>query len=1080
MRVLLLMMTVLISVFARSQAVFEIETPSSIKGFYKFGLGDSTIHCWGNGNTANKAVSASLALGKDSLALFSPIESNVKGKIAVLYRGGGIAFSVKALAAQQAGAVAVIIVNNRPITDAAQGGAYPMTALGAQNETCATATGQKVTIPVIMISQEDGAAITNAIRRGEDVRGYIGKKRILDFDLKVTEDWVVTPLYRTRPVFSVKKGMVSDILGLSLINAGKNHAKNVVAVADISFGGKSIYSDTILEDSIAGSGDVNGYDTLYYRFTKPFEPDYDLSTGVYTLKYTLHQLQVNGQDTSVVKLNDEYQADNEVVTNFTISDSTFAIGNIFSTWTSTANSKTYTNKANWSTFSNSGANLKNFKSCIVYKNKDADKVNINSMDFLGYSFDSQTTLLNSKVGIEVFKWKSADSNTFRPGYAWTVDDLNLEVQSEYIFKTNFAYDYGTYNFKNDGLTLQANSTYLFCVSTTTPSIGFGFNRYEPSMWPAIAFNSQYIMPVFSDGTIYRTGFGSDVVPAISLNFSEKADKSSSKDIISYSIVNPAIQANVGVNKVTLTVPNNADVTKLIAKFKLSPKAKMTINNIEQVSETTVNDFSNVLTATITAEDGSTKLYDIVVTKAPKSSENLIITCTQGSAFGFIESDRVTFNLPTGTDVTKLVFTYTVSPFAKAYAFDTLGSDKDSTFTSNVTKVNATNVVKIKVVAEDGSVKFYNLVVKVVKSSSKLISAFSFAAPAVNGTINNGIISVNVPKGTDITNLIAKFTSSPKSTVYIKDVEQVSGTTVNNFSDTVVYTVVAEDGSSTTFKVVVTVLKAQGNSITKFSFVDPAVTGVITGTNILVKVPKATDFTTLVADFEASADAIVKVGANVQVSGVTENDFTNPVFYVVTSEAGVSQTYKVTVEETSLSNLCNIVSFGFESPKATGVVSGNKVTVTVPKGTDLTKLVASFTLSAGATAKVASVDQVSGVTENDFTGVVKYDITAADNYTKKSFEVTVKEDASASLSELSNSNIKLYPNPSTGEFKLAVSAGQLSVRIMDAAGREVYNFNDKNNLTNELSVNIVDVENGTYFANIVNNGERAVIKFTIAK
>ncbi len=1080
MRVLLLMMTVLISVFARSQAVFEIETPSAIKGFYKFGLGDSTIHCWGNGNTANKAVSASLALGKDSLAVFSPLESNVKGKIAVLYRGGGIAFSVKALAAQQAGAVAVIIVNNRPITDATQGGAFNMTAYNAGETVCSQATGNKVTIPVIMISQEDGVAITNAIRRGEDVKGYIGKKRILDFDLKITDDWVVTPLYRTRPVFSVKKGMVSDILGLSLINAGKNHAKNVVAVADISFGGKSIYSDTILEDSIAGSGDVNGYDTLYYRFTKPFQPDYDLSTGVYTLKYTLHQLQVNGQDTSVVKLNDEYQADNEVVTSFTISDSTFAIGNIFSTWKSTTNNVTYTNKASWSTFSNSGANLKNFKSCIVYKNKDADQLNINSMDFLGYSFDSQTTLLNTKVGIEVFKWKSADSNTFRPGYAWTIDDLNLEVQSEYIFKSNFAYDYGTYNFKNDGLTLQANSTYLFCVSTTTPSIGFGFNRYEPSMWPAIAFNSQYIMPVFSDGTIYRTGFGSDVVPAISLNFSEKATKSSSKDIISYSIVNPKIQANVGINKVTFTVPNSTDLTKLVASFKLSPKAVMTINSKKQVSDTTVNDYSTTLIATITAEDGSTKTYEIIGQQAPKSSEKLIISCTQGAAFGFIENDKVTFNLPTGTDVTKLVFTYTVSPFAKAYAFDTLGSDKDSTFTSNVTKVNATNVVKIKVVAEDGSVKYYDLIVKVVKSSSKLISAFSFAAPAVNGTINNGIISVNVPKGTDVTTLIAKFTSSPKSTVYVKDVAQVSGTTVNNFSDTVVYTVVAEDGSSTIFKVVVTVLKAQGNSITKFSFVDPAVTGVITGTNILVKVPKATDFTTLVANFEASADAIVKVGANVQVSGVTENDFTNPISYDVTSEAGVTKTYKVTVEEMVESNLCNIVSFGFESPKATGVVSGNKVTITVPKGTDLTKLVASFTLSAGATAKVDTVKQVSGVTANDFTGVVKYDITAADNYTKKSFEVTVKEDASAGLSELSNSNINLYPNPSTGEFKLAVSAGQLSVRVMDAAGREVYNFNDKNSLTNEFSVNLVGVENGTYFADVLNNGDRAVIKVQIAK
>ncbi|MFN5444791.1 MAG: PA domain-containing protein [Crocinitomicaceae bacterium] len=1071
MRVLLLMMTVLISVFARSQAVFEIETPSSIKGFYKFGLGDSTVdYRWGNGNTAEKSVSASLALGKDSLAR-EALELNVKGKIAVLYRGGA-SFTDIALRAQAAGAVAAIIVNNRPITDADQGGARTMAVSpGSEN----------VKIPVIMVTQEDGSLITNMIRKGEDVKGYIGKKRKLDFDIKLTEDWIATPLYRTRPVYLAKKGMISDTLGLSVINTGSTYGKNILVVADISFGGKSIFADTLLEDSIAASGDVNGGDTMYYRFSKPFQPNFDLPTGSYKLKYSLHQLQIEGQDTSVVILNDDFKADNEVVSYFTISDSTLAIGNTISYTSTTNNNTVYTNKGNWSVASNTGSTLKNFKSCIVFKNQNSDKVNINSMDFLGYALETNANLQNSKVGIEVYKWNTTASNIFDPNYKLTVEDLVSEVESEYIFKNAFKSDYGTYNFKNDGLTLEANGMYLFCVSTTTPSIGFGFNtRNEPNMWPSIAFNNQYLMPLYSDGTFYRTGFGSDMIPAITLNFSEKALLSSSKDIISYSIVNPAVQASVGVDKVTFTVSNNTDITKLIAKFKLSPKATMTINNVAQVSETTVNDYSNVLSAIITAEDGTTKTYEIILTVAPKSSEKIIVSCRQGTAFGLIENDKVTFNLPTGTDVTKLVFTYTVSPLAKAYIFDSLGADKDSTFTTDVTKVDASGIVKIKVVAEDGSFKYYDLIVKVVKSSSKLITAFSFTSPAATGTIKDGVISLNVPKGTDVTGLIAKFTASPKSTVYVDDVAQVSGTTPNNFSGTVKYKVVAEDGSSVIYEVVVTVLKAQGNSITKFSFVDPAVTGVITGTNILVKVPKATDFTTLVASFEASADAVVKVGANVQISDVTSNDFTNPISYDVTSEAGVTKTYKVTVEETDLSNLCNIVSFGFESPKATGVVSGNKVTVTVPKGTDLTKLVASFTLSAGATAKVDTAKQISGVTANDFTGVVKYDITAADNYTKKSFEVTVKEDASASLSEIANSNIKLYPNPSTGEFKLAVSVGQLSVRIMDAAGREVYNYNEKNNLTNEFSVNLVDIENGTYLANIVNNGERAVIKLQIAK
>jgi len=903
MRVLLLMMTVLISVFARSQAVFEIETPASIKGFYKFGLGDSTVdYRWGNGNTANKSVAASLALGKDSLAR-EALELNVKGKIAILYRGA-TAFVDIALRAQAAGAVGVIIVNNRPITDATQGGSWPM----------APSTGsENLKIPLLMISQEDGALITNMIRKGEDVKGYIGKKRMLGFDVKVTKDWIVTPLYRTLPAYLAKKGMISDTLGLSVINAGSKPAKNIIAIADVSFGGKSIYADTLLEDSLAANGGPNPKDgdTMYYRFKRPFQPNFDLPTGIYTIKYYLRQLQVVGNDTTVVNLSDEFQDDNQVEWYFTISDSTMAIGNIISYTSASNNNTVYTNKGNWSTATNTGSTLKDFKSCMVYSNKNSKKVNINSMDFLAYNFETNGTLQNSKVGVVVYKWKSKPLSIFDQNYKLTIDELTPVVESEFLFKNAFKSDYGTYYFKKDGLTLDSNEMYMFCVSTTTPSIGFGYNRNEPSMWPGIAFNEQFIMPAYSDGTFYTTGFGSDRIPAITLNFSEKAVKSSSKDIISYSIVNPAINASIGVDKITVTVPNATRIDSLIAKFKLSPKATMTIGGKKQVSDTTANDFTTTLVATITAEDGTTKTYDIILTKAAKSSEKIIVTCKQGASFGMIESDKITFNLPTNTDSKKLVFTYTVSPLAKAYIFDTLGSDKDSTFTTDKTVVNASGLVKIKVVAEDGTFKYYDLVVKLVKSSLKQLTSFSIVSPATTGKIANGVVSVSVPKGTDVTKLVASFASSSFSKVYItksnKDSLQTSGVTINNFSDTVSYKVVAEDGSNLVYKVVVTILKSQGNSITKFSFVDPAVTGVITGTNILIKVPKATDFTTLIATFEASVDAVVKVGNNVQVTGVTVNDFTSSVSYVVTSEAGVSQTYKVTVEEINTTGLNSVNS-----------------------------------------------------------------------------------------------------------------------------------------------------------------------------
>jgi hypothetical protein len=73
--------------------------------------------------------------------------TSLTGKIALIYRGN-CEFGAKALAAEQAGAIACIIVNNIP------GGPVGMAA-GSQ--------GGSVTIPVFMISQADGDLINNVL-----------------------------------------------------------------------------------------------------------------------------------------------------------------------------------------------------------------------------------------------------------------------------------------------------------------------------------------------------------------------------------------------------------------------------------------------------------------------------------------------------------------------------------------------------------------------------------------------------------------------------------------------------------------------------------------------------------------------------------------------------------------------------------------------------------------------------------------------------------------------------------------------------------------------------------------------------
>jgi hypothetical protein len=84
----------------------------------------------------------------------------------------------------------------------------------------------------------------------------------------------------------------------------------------------------------------------------------------------------------------------------------------------------------------------------------------------------------------------------------------------------------------------------------------------------------------------------------------------------------------------------------------------------------------------------------------------------------------------------------------------------------------------------------------------------------------------------------------------------------------------------------------------------------------------------------------------------------------------------------------LTAFAFASPSATGTVdeSAHTVAVTVPFGTTVTALVATFT-TTGASVTVGGVAQVSGITANNFTSPVTYKVTAADG-SSQDYVVTV--------------------------------------------------------------------------------------------
>jgi hypothetical protein len=198
------------------------------------------------------------------------------------------------------------------------------------------------------------------------------------------------------------------------------------------------------------------------------------------------------------------------------------------------------------------------------------------------------------------------------------------------------------------------------------------------------------------------------------------------------------------------------------------------------------------------------------------------------------------------------------------------------------------------------------------------------------------------------------------------------------------------------------------AITAYSFTSPAATGTIdeTAKTIAVAVPFGTSPNGLVATFTTTG-ASVKVGTTAQVSGTTPNNFGNDVVYTVTAADASTVNYTVTVTIAPISSAKAITAYSFTSPAATGAINetAKTIAVTVPNGTTVTALVATFTLSPLASATVGATPQVSGTTPNDFTGSVVYTVTAQDAST---VDYTVTVTIATGLTTVLYANFQTLP------------------------------------------------------------------------
>ncbi|MEO1259940.1 MAG: DUF6242 domain-containing protein [Bacteroidota bacterium] len=194
---------------------------------------------------------------------------------------------------------------------------------------------------------------------------------------------------------------------------------------------------------------------------------------------------------------------------------------------------------------------------------------------------------------------------------------------------------------------------------------------------------------------------------------------------------------------------------------------------------------------------------------------------------------------------------------------------------------------------------------------------------------------------------------------------------------------------------------RGNaSILSYSIQGLAVTFVIDQNNFNITnvepLPDNLDVTELVAEFELTEDARAFINTVEQESGVTPNNFTNKVSYLVESgDRQLEREYDVILRDngtTGGAGEAAITAYDipelnvdFTIDEATGMITHAGE---LPMGTDVGALIAVFSFSNGASVQVSGFDQVSGVTVNDFTDPVVYTVTSEDMTLETEYTVKV--------------------------------------------------------------------------------------------
>lgn len=465
-----------------SQVIFNIEAPAGIAGPYTF----ETASSWGmDMSIPGNSVLDTVMLADDSLAC-TPLVNDLTGKIALIYRGS-CEFGAKALAAQNAGAVGVIIVNN------AAGAPIPMGA-GAQ--------GANVTIPVVMVSNVDGALIYSTLQSGTVV-AFMGNKTGYfadDIGFQATDvmraDYggVANTIAQNGTEFAVNPGAW-------VYNYGTNNQTGITLTAAIS---GTTYSE------VSASFDLLSGDSTYVTFTAYAPATW--TAGSHTLSYTL-----------AFGPTDQYPADNQLSSTFDITDQLISLARLTNGLpTSDGGTK-------------SGDATTSFTSCIHFRDANASRIGAQGMYFSGSTLAADS-LTGLEINVTAYRWDDVFTDVNDANF--TITTLNEVASGSYTYDADLQDSMIYIPFQTPVLLLD-NQRYLFCATDYTLKIYIGYDSESKYVLNENT-NLQPLYPIQSDATWYASGFTGSPVPALGVKTYNASEMAVNENVLTSSAFpNPA-------------------------------------------------------------------------------------------------------------------------------------------------------------------------------------------------------------------------------------------------------------------------------------------------------------------------------------------------------------------------------------------------------------------------------------------------------------------------------------------------------------------------------------------------------------